>query len=170
MKEILVIGSAGKKNEDAITLDIDPKHNPDVVHNLMEIPYPFKDNTFKEIVAHHVLEHLDNVSTALVELFRICKPDGEIIIEVPHHTSWCSKSPFHKAYYNYFSLDDFVEGNATWITEKKFRCLYKEITFHRNFRAIFLHKFFNKFPLAYERFFYYIFPAENVKIKLQPVK
>ncbi len=170
MKDKLVIGNAGKCHDDAVTVDIDPAHKPDFVHSLMEAPYPFDDNSFRLIVAHHVIEHLDDISTCFKELFRICKPDGKIMIELPHHTSWFAKDPFHKAYYSYFSLDCFIEGNQTWVTSCKFRCLHKEVTFHRNFRLFFLHKIFNKLPMMYERFFCYIFPAEHIKIELQPVK
>ena len=31
----LVLGAAGKKEPDAVTLDIDPRHAPDVVHDLL---------------------------------------------------------------------------------------------------------------------------------------
>jgi predicted SAM-dependent methyltransferase len=32
----------------------------DVVHDLEKTPYPFNDNEFDEIRAHHVLEHIQN--------------------------------------------------------------------------------------------------------------
>jgi len=169
-KDKLIIGSAGKPHEDAVTLDIDKGHHPDVVHDLSVEPYPFEDNSFKEIVAHHVLEHLGDISVAMNELHRICKPDGVIYIEVPHHASWCAKDPFHKSCFGYFSFDGFIEGNSTWVIGKKFRCIKKEITFHKYHRMFFLNKIFNKFPLVYERFYCYVFPAEHFKIWLRPVK
>ncbi len=166
----LVLGSAGKNSPDAITLDINPLHNSDVVHNLNKTPWPFKDNQFEEIVAHHVVEHLNNLHSAMEELHRICMPNGCIYIEVPHHTSWYAIDPFHILRFNYFSFDGFIQGKTTWVTGAKFICLKKGITFHKFYRFFLLHKIFNKFPGFYERFLCYIFPAEHFKIWLQPKK
>jgi len=170
LKKRLVIGSAGKAHPGSVTLDIDPLHKPDVVHDLMKAPYPFADNSFEEISAHHVLEHLGDISVAVEELHRICCPEGTINIEVPHHTSWMANVPQHKSRFNYFAFDGYIGGNPTWQTGVKFRLVKREITFHRSFRRFFLHRLFNKFPENYEKFWAYIFPAEHFKICLQPVK
>jgi SAM-dependent methyltransferase len=168
--DVLVIGNAGKENQGAVTLDIDPAHNPDFVCDLRVVPWPFKDNRFRVIVAHHVIEHIDDIKSVMGEMHRICAPGGEVRIEVPYHSSWCAKDPFHKGLYNYFSFDGFIEGEKTWITGDKYSCLKKEITFHKFYRSFFLHKLFNRFPMFYEKFFCYIFPAEHFKILLSPVK
>ncbi len=169
-KSKLVLGHAGKQDDDAVTLDIDPEHNPDVIHDLNQCPYPFKDNQFQEIICHHVLEHLENLPPVMSELHRICRKDGTIYIEVPHHSSWCANTPHHKLRFNFFGFDDYIEDEYTWLKGKKFRLLKKEITFHRAHRRFFLHKIFNKYPMAYERFWTYMFPAEHFKIWLSPMK
>lgn len=168
-KDILVIGHAGKPAPEALTVDIDPELHPDVIHDLNIVPWPFGDGSFREIVAHHVLEHLNDFVATMREFHRVCKADGQVYIEVPHHTAWFAKDPAHKMSFGYFSFDGFIAGNATWVTGKKFRCIRREVTFHRLYRTLFLHKMFNKFPLMYERFFCYLFPAEHVKIWLVPV-
>ncbi len=40
------------------TLDINPDHNPDIVHDLNVLPLPFPDDAFDEICAFEVLEHV----------------------------------------------------------------------------------------------------------------
>ena len=169
-KSKLVLGSAGKKTQDAITLDIDSNHKPDVVHDLNIIPLPFEDNQFKEIICHHILEHLNDLSRLMKELHRICAGDGVIYIEVPHHTSWCANIPSHKLRFNYFAFDEYLTEIDSWHTGEKFTLVKREVTFHHAFRRYFLHKLFNKFPMQYERFWAYIFPAEHFKIWLRPKK
>jgi hypothetical protein len=44
-----------KEWTDLRTLDINPDHKPDVVHDLQDIPLPFPDETFDEIHAYEVL-------------------------------------------------------------------------------------------------------------------
>jgi len=51
--------------------------------NLNIFPYPFKNETFKLIIASHVLEHLDYPYKFMKEIFRILKKNGEIIIYLP---------------------------------------------------------------------------------------
>ena len=169
-KDKLVIGSAGKQSPDAVTVDIDPLHRPDVVHDLAVEPWPFEDNAFGQIVAHHVLEHFQDIGPVMRQMHRVCRPGGTIYIEVPHHTSWCAKDPFHRGFYGYFSLDGYLEGQPTWMTDKKFRCVKRELAFHKFYRFFLLHKLFNAFPMFYERFVCYMFPAEFFKIWLTPQK
>ena len=168
----LVLGSAGQKHPDALTLDVDPAHQPDFLHDLNKVPWPFADNQFHEIICHHVLEHLNDLPPAMDELHRICDSSGSIYIEIPHHSSWMAHTPEHKLCFNFFSFDGYLENGVTeWMTtRKKFRALQKEITFHKSFRKYFLHRWFNRFPLAYERFWTYLVPAEHLKLVLKPIK
>lgn len=172
MKKKLILGSAGGIGDNAITLDINTEHKPDVVHDLNITPLPFEDNQFNEIICHHILEHLNDLPKIMSELHRICSDNAVIYIETPYHSSWCANTPEHKLRFNYFAFDGYLEGGITkWMsTKNKFRLLKREITFHKAFRRFFLHKLFNKFPLWYERFWAYIIPAEHLKIQLQPIK
>lgn len=80
----LDLGCGEQKKEGYVTIDIRPEVNPDIVHNLNIVPYPFADNTFDIIEADHVLEHLDKPFLIMKELHRVLKPDGKLIIRVPH--------------------------------------------------------------------------------------
>ncbi len=138
-KKKLVLGHAGKSCENAVTLDIDPLHNPDIVHDLNNVPWPFEDNTFDEIICHHVIEHLEKLDVAMKELYRITSPEGRIYIEVPHYSSWFANAPEYPLRFNYFSFDGYlVSGERQeWITAKnKFLLLKREVTFHKSFCCI----------------------------------
>ena len=55
--------------------------NVDAHIDLTKIPFP--DSTFNAIVCNHVLEHIPNDTTAMAELFRVLKPDGWAMLQVP---------------------------------------------------------------------------------------
>ena len=85
------------------TLDLNPEHNPDIVWDLEQIPYPFEDNVFDEIHAYEVLEHCGSQGdykfffAQFEEFYRILKPNGKLIATVPHYTSpWAWGDPSHK--------------------------------------------------------------------------
>lgn len=44
---------------------------------------PFKDKTFDKVVASEVFEHLEDDQVALMEIFRILKPGGILVISTP---------------------------------------------------------------------------------------
>ena len=44
---------------------------------------PFEDNSYDLILCNHVLEHIPNDAKALQELYRVLKPSGTAILQVP---------------------------------------------------------------------------------------
>ena len=53
----------------------------DVILDITDIK--FKDNFFDVIICNHVLEHIIDDRKAMSELFRVLKPKGFAILEVP---------------------------------------------------------------------------------------
>ena len=115
MKRELLIGCGNDRTKkiyfdsdewsNLITMDIDPYCEPDVVHDLEETPWPFEDNTFDEIHAYDVLEHLgrqgDPVSffKHFIEMYRILKPGGMIFASCPaSNSTWVWGDPGHTRY------------------------------------------------------------------------
>jgi hypothetical protein len=68
----------------------------DQVLDLNKLPYPFEANTFDEILAYHILEHLNNPFDIMKELHRISKHNAIIHIKVPHFSRGFTHSE-HKA-------------------------------------------------------------------------
>lgn len=94
-----------------VTLDMDHAVNPDVVHNLDVLPYPFADNEFDEIHAYEVMEHCGRQGdwkfffAQFEEIYRILKPGGIFCATVPAWDSlWAWGDPGHTRVINDGSL------------------------------------------------------------------
>lgn len=101
-RKIVRYGDSPAEWQNVTTVDIDPGVNPDIVHDLNILPYPFEDNTFDEIHAYQVLEHLGKQGDwkfffdQFAELWRILKPGGLLIATVPAWDSpWAWGDPGH---------------------------------------------------------------------------
>jgi SAM-dependent methyltransferase len=95
-------GNLSPEWECLTTIDIDPNCKPDIIWDLNVLPYPFDDNTFDEIHAMDVLEHLGQQGdykaffAQFSELHRIIKPAGIICGLVPAWDSpWAFGDPGH---------------------------------------------------------------------------
>lgn len=124
MKSVLEIGAMenpergyrASEGEKVTRLDIQKSERVDVVHNLENRPYPFKDGQFDKIYASHVMEHLTDTLAVMKELRRITKPGGKIVIVVPHfsgYTAW--SNPDHK---KAFAADAFRRFGSGFEVEK----------------------------------------------------
>ena len=69
-----------QKNLDYTTADIESPL-ADVLMDVQNIP--FEDNTFDVVFCNHVLEHVTDDGKAMSELYRILKPSGLGIFQVP---------------------------------------------------------------------------------------
>jgi cyclopropane fatty-acyl-phospholipid synthase-like methyltransferase len=88
--------------EELVTLDINPDHNPDYVHNMEDLPLPFVHNFFDEIHAYEILEHTGEQGDwqfwfdQFSDFWRILKPGGLFFATVPMYTSeWAWGDPSH---------------------------------------------------------------------------
>lgn len=57
----------------------------DVKANICNLP--FEDNTYDVILCNHVLEHIPDDTKAMQELFRVLKPGGYAILQIPQDYS-----------------------------------------------------------------------------------
>lgn len=67
-------------NAEYLSVDIDPKV---AILRADIINLPFNENSFDVVFCSHVLEHIIDDGKALMEIFRVLKPDGFAIIQVP---------------------------------------------------------------------------------------
>ncbi len=130
----LNLGSGRDYKEGFINIDYNKNLKAEVYHDLREMPYPFKDNTFSYIYASHIIEHFREPLDVLKELWRISKHKGIIHIKVPHWSYVGSVIDLtHRSYYSALSFNQFKEKDNYYndktsfgIKEIKLNTLYKK--------------------------------------------
>jgi SAM-dependent methyltransferase len=85
-----------------VTLDNVDSHKPDVLHDLRNPRLPFDDNSFDEIHAYEVLEHIGQQGDASLlfaqfsDYWRVLKPGGLFCATCPSWNSiWAWGDPSH---------------------------------------------------------------------------
>src|SRR5258707_14177231 len=97
----LDVGCGINKYPGAIGIDRNPATRADVLCDLDRIPYPFADNSFDQLRAIHVIEHVSDVIRSMEEFHRLVRAGGRIPVETPHYThirSFCG--PTHPLHFN----------------------------------------------------------------------
>jgi len=97
----LNLGSGNRKlpkEEGWINIDINKKHNPDIIRNL-NYGLPFEDNSIDEIYASHIIEHIDDIFFFMYEIWRVCKNDTIVKVIAPYYKAVeISIHPTHKRF------------------------------------------------------------------------
>jgi SAM-dependent methyltransferase len=126
---ILELGCGRNKHPNAVGIDRIALPGVDVVHDLNRRPYPFEDDSFDEIYAIHVIEHLDSILAVMEEVFRIARPNARVTVITPHHSdaiSW--QDPTHKWHLNSYSFNYFDPTYHTnYYTAARFRIRSREV-------------------------------------------
>ena len=175
---MLDIGCGKLKTEGAIGLDRVKLNGVDIICDL-EKPLPFDDNSFDEINAYHVMEHIVNYIPLIEEIHRILKPDGILKIRVPYYISPNAvENPTHVRFFGYQSFRNFCEdtrenyySNARFSIEKaKFNWMTANRS--RLSKWSFFNKIFNPLLNAFPNFtakFPFLMP-EELYFKLEAMK
>jgi len=144
------------------TNDSGKKIKLDVSHNLNKFPYPFEDNTFEEVIATQVLEHLYEPPKVMEEIIRICEEGAIITITVPHFSDvGAYEEPNHKHYFALNSIDYM-----------KYSCVVieKKLCLHHNPILNIIGRVFTISPFLYEHFLHGLFPIKMIKWVLRVKK
>lgn len=123
-KRILEVGCGRVKAPGAIGVDSNLDATAaDVICDLNR-PLPFADNSFEEVRAIHVIEHLDDVMKVVSEFHRVTRAAGTIYLVTPHYTDFISwTDPTHRWHLNSFSFRYFgpIHGERHWYTRLELR-------------------------------------------------
>lgn len=167
----LNIGCEFDYREGWVNLDINKQTPADVYHDVNN-KFPFKPDTFSEVYAGHVIEHVDDPYFFMKEIWRVCKPNAKVIIRAPYANSSIAWSEFsHKRPgLSYFSFGE-------WWTNKELYPLFKVTKRRINFTRInmqwmniFINPIINLIPTIYERMFSFWLPSSEIEFQMEVVK
>jgi len=183
-EHILDVGCGSSKIPGSVGIDHLSLPNVDIIHNLDELPWPFKDEQFDRIVFSHSISHLSNLPAVMIECHRILKNNGFVEIVAPHYTSDnFNTDPTHRTHMGIRSMNYFVNnvdfGYRYIDAEKCFKLIKSSISFREEatswrkttksnpFRWSGIEWLVNKQPRLYERFLCWVLPASEVYFLLQ---
>lgn len=112
---VIDLGCGTAKMPGAIGMDNAALPGVDVVHDLLDFPYPFEAATADEIYLNHVIEHfiLGDYQRILSEAHRILRPNGVVHVRVPHVFSVAAwADPTHKSSFTFISAEFLTRGSA----------------------------------------------------------
>lgn len=116
MKQILELEAGlDPQYENVTQLDYDPNTNPDIQHDLTDIPWPIADASQDIVVLHHVIEHLPADQT-MREAARILQPGGRLEITVPIGALWFGNSD-HVSPWNYRAPIRYSQPHHSEVTD-----------------------------------------------------
>ena len=86
----LDIGCGEAKQPNFIGMDIRDVPGVDIVHDAEDFPYPMPDNCCLQVLMSHLWEHIEpkNRIKLMDEIWRIMKPDGQLLISAPYYLSF----------------------------------------------------------------------------------
>jgi SAM-dependent methyltransferase len=121
------IGCGGSKLPGARGMDMLPLPPVDVVHDMNVRPWPLEDNSHDLVFMNHALEHVREVVPTMSEIYRVLKPGGHAVIQVPYFRSVDAfTDPTHLHFFSSETLDYFIRGSdlANYqYTEQQFKVL-----------------------------------------------
>lgn len=157
-------------------IDINPRSQADVIHDLNDTPWPFPDNSFDIVIAEHVVEHLQDVVRTVEEVHRILRPGGVWYVEVPHFSSHHQHTdPTHLHSFGARSFDYFVPAAGGVYSFHYARADFRKRLARlngpkRSMLHRLLYRLANKNPSRYESELTWIFPLDTINFELEAVK
>lgn len=181
-RRVLDIGCGTNKVPGAIGMDINPRTAADVIHDLDDLPYPFPDDSFDEVIGRHVIEHVRDPMGVMAELHRITRNGGVVKLVAPHWTNPDFATDLtHRNHLNSYSFRNLTDDRAVFpfYTDVRFRQLSVRVTIlnlWNMFGLEYLINLDNRFPRLrfirkfWEQYLNAVMRGKEIHFKLEVVK
>jgi SAM-dependent methyltransferase len=170
-----------RSNHKVIGIDNRKDTEADIVCDINKC-IPLKNNFVDKVVAMHTLEHVSDLVKVMEEIWRVCKHNAEVFINVPYFTSsGAYDDPTHRRVFTYRTFDYFTPNfEYEHYTKSKFKIKSKRIMFFgenlppkmkwlQPIEKI-INPIINKFPLYYQSYLAWILPSREIHYILEVIK
>ena len=173
---ILDVGCGTNKFPQSIGIDKNRDTRADVLCDLDQFPYPFRDGTFDQIRVVHVIEHLSDVIKAMEEFHRLGRPGARVLIATPHYTDFSSFcDPTHRWHLNSYSFRYFGDDNAGFGYYSRVR--FREISLRLRLLALWRYLGFEllvnhwpRFRRFWEHYLCFVVRGKVMEFELEVIK
>ncbi|HQW58260.1 MAG TPA: class I SAM-dependent methyltransferase [Gammaproteobacteria bacterium] len=173
-KTVLEIGAGQMKRPGVMSLDLNSLVNPDIVHDLDNMPWPIPDASFDAIYMFSVIEHLLNPLKVIEECHRVLKPNGKLFLLTPHFSSTASYTDlthrwhFSSRSFDYFVVDMPIHADYGFYSVAHFAIEKRIISLHGVFNYVpFLQWLANKRLYFWEDYLSFIVRGSGIYIVLR---
>jgi SAM-dependent methyltransferase len=120
-KRMLDLGCGLNKAPGAIGVDSNPDAAGADVRADLDYSLPFRDDSFDQIRAVHVIEHVKDIMRTMAEIHRVGRSGAGLLLVTPHYTDWSSwRDPTHRWHLNTYSFRFWtargLHGQRHWYT------------------------------------------------------
>lgn len=106
----LHLGAGEKRLNGFYNVDLVELPGVDILADLNEPFDQLPDRSVNRIYSRHTFEHIDNLMGLLSEIHRICQPEAEITIIVPHFSNpYYYSDPTHVRTFGLYTFNYFVD-------------------------------------------------------------
>jgi len=176
MRKVLDVECGINKLAGAIGIDRNADSRADVICDLDDFPYPFKDSSFDHVHAAHVIEHVADVMGTMEEFHRLVRHGGTIYLATPHYTDFSSFcDPTHRWHLNSFSFRYFGEnhGGYSYYSRAGLRETRVHVRLLMLWRYLGFEVLVNRWPrfrLFWEHYLCYIVRGKVIDFEFEVVK
>jgi predicted SAM-dependent methyltransferase len=178
LARVLDVGCGPTKYPGSIGLDMNPNTAADVLCHLDKGGLPFRDSSFDQVRAEHLIEHVANVIATMEEFHRVTRPGGTIFILTPHYTDCNSfTDPTHRWHLNTYSFHYFYpggrHGKEMWYTKVRMReagLTVKLLSLWRAFGLEFLVNHSRMFRQFWEQYLSFVIRGKLIQFTFEVIK
>lgn len=168
------LGCGNQKPDGFYGVDIVDTEATDLIQDLDESEWNLPSNHFEIVGAIDVFKHLENPTQFMEEVWRIAKPNADVVIRGPHFSSGNWHDPTHKRLLGSRTFEHYSsETRFNFYSECAFQVIEVEIQFQWQPTPLkqLGYVVANQFTAPYERtFLRSLFPATNIEFHLSPIK
>lgn len=181
-RSVLDLGCGNDKLPGAVGIDANPRSQADVIHDLDVFPWPFKDDTFDEIRAQDVLEHVVDLMKCMAEIHRVSRDGAIVHVRMPFMGSHnYATDPTHRRSGASHTFDYFDESKP-FFSYRYSDVRFEVLSFHyeRHYRGKIgwlyqqldrvLLPFLEKHNDDYEHYGVGLYPMHNICYELRVAK